>query len=120
MADSNVPEVASAALRCNGVFLPLEADNWVLRRWPVVLLDSGAEQERFVGIDDDLGLEATIVRETYPDSPVVRQWLEVRNIGGTGRCASIASIASPWPYRGSAGRGSTFAAAGARSSSRRG
>ncbi|MHB0875502.1 MAG: alpha-galactosidase [Anaerolineae bacterium] len=76
-------EVTSAALVCDGVLLPLEEDNWVLHRSPVVLLDSGAEQQRFVGVDDDLALEATIVRETYPDNPVVRQWLEVRNTGNT-------------------------------------
>lgn len=81
--DESPAEITSAAFTCDGLFLPLEEDNWVLYQSPVVLLDNGSEQQRLVGIDDDLALEATVVRETYPDVPVVRQWLEVRNTGNS-------------------------------------
>lgn len=81
--DTYMTEIASAALVCDGVYLALDEDNWVLQQSPVVLLDNGAQQQRFVAIDDDLALEATIVRETYPDLPVVRQWLEVCNAGNS-------------------------------------
>lgn len=71
----------SAALSCDGEFLPLEEDNWELTDVQELERTDGALQERTVFVEDDFGLQVVVVRETYPDNPVIRQWLEVKNIG---------------------------------------
>ncbi len=72
---------ASAALVVDGRFLSLDDGSW----WPAepetVHLANGATQRRSGFADDTLGVRATIVKESYPEGLVERQWLEVTNIG---------------------------------------
>ncbi|MGQ9554155.1 MAG: alpha-galactosidase [Anaerolineae bacterium] len=71
----------SAALSCNGIFSSLEEDTWELVDAQIVVHANGVEERRGVYIDDDFGLQAVVVRESYRNSPVSRHWLEVKNIG---------------------------------------
>ena len=70
-----------AAVTCDGEYFPLEGRNWELVDVRVVTQAGGWQERQIVRVDDTRGLEATLVSERFPDSPVSRHWVSLRNIG---------------------------------------
>ncbi len=86
----------SAAIGVEGRLLPLDGGGWRPRGSETILRAHGVRQERARYVDDEIGLRVIVARESFPDSPVVRQWVEVENLGGrTVRVDRLDSVRMP-------------------------